>query len=278
VNVLATGLSIYLIERTGRRPLLLLSTGGMMLSCIGLTFALQSNLPSSSGADPPAWVGMLSIGMVLVFVAFFEIGLGPIPWLIGAEIYPRAVRTQAMGVSSMINWLSNFAVGLSFPTMALWLGPMAFVPFAVVLAIALVLEWIYVPETQGKSLEEIQEEFLEADRGDEEDRPPAASSSSSKSLNGGSTKPASASATAPHQPAPTTQRRPSHRGDEEQATPIPEGKEDEDAGFLYPSDDDVHDHVDEEADDDSHGGDAADSLNSSSAGFQDDEEARYEER
>jgi SP family facilitated glucose transporter-like MFS transporter 3 len=160
VNVLATGFSIYLIERTGRRPLLLISTAGMMLSCVGLTFALMSNLPSSTGVAPPAWVGVMSIVMVLVFVAFFEIGLGPIPWLIGSEIFPRAIRTQAMGVSSTINWLSNFAVGLCFPTISIVLGPMAFVPFATVLLGALILMYFYVPETQGKSLEEIQDEFV----------------------------------------------------------------------------------------------------------------------
>ena len=160
VNVLATGLSIYLIERSGRRPLLLLSTGGMMLSCIGLTYALRVT-SLSTAADPPApWVGIMSVVMVLIFVGFFEIGLGPIPWLIGSEIYPRQVRTQAMGISSTINWLSNFAVGLSFPTLAILLGPYSFVPFGIVLSVALILEYVYVPETQGKTLDEIQEEFL----------------------------------------------------------------------------------------------------------------------
>ena len=203
VNVLATGLSIYLIERMGRRKLLLISTLGMMLSCVGLTFALQamedpasvglasssassSSSPSvgSSGvagdldglaagggaalATPPAWVGFMSVAMVLVFVSFFEVGLGPIPWLIGAEIFPARIRTEAMGISSTLNWLSNFAVGLSFPTISLALGPLSFVPFGVVLAFAFVLEYRFVPETQGKTLEEIQEEFLARDEKDKE--------------------------------------------------------------------------------------------------------------
>jgi hypothetical protein len=100
--------------------------------------------------------------MILVFVSFFEVGLGPIPWLIGAEIFPNRIRSKAMGLSSTLNWLSNFAVGLSFPSLSLALGPLSFVPFGVVLALAFVLQYLFVPETQGKSLEEIQEEFLEA--------------------------------------------------------------------------------------------------------------------
>jgi len=160
--VLATGLSIYLIERMGRRKLLLISTFGMMLSCVGLTWALQAMQPSPDplAPPPPPWVGFMSVGMVLVFVSFFEVGLGPIPWLIGAEIFPNRVRSKAMAISSTINWLSNFAVGLSFPSISLALGPASFVPFGVVLAAAFCLEYKFVPETQGKTLEEIQEEFL----------------------------------------------------------------------------------------------------------------------
>ena len=177
VNVLATGLSIYLIERMGRRKLLLISTFGMMLSCVGLTYALQvmaahsahaapagsaaaNSSAAAAGPEAPAWVGFMSVGMVLIFVSFFEVGLGPIPWLIGAEIFPTRVRSAAMSVSSTINWLSNFAVGLSFPSLSLALGPLSFVPFGVVLAVAFVLEYRFVPETQGKTLEEIQESFL----------------------------------------------------------------------------------------------------------------------
>jgi len=181
VNVIATGLSIYLIERTGRRPLLLVSTFGMMLSCVGLTWVLQymqqltqaaAGTATAGAADAaastaaqavssavPSWVGSLSVVMILIFVSFFEIGLGPIPWLIGAEIFPSPIRSRAMGVSSTINWLSNFMVGLSFPSVSAWLGPLSFLPFGIVLAVAFILEWKFVPETQGKSLEEIQRVF-----------------------------------------------------------------------------------------------------------------------
>ncbi len=113
----------------------------------------------------------MSVVMILVFVSFFEVGLGPIPWLIGAEIFPNRIRSEAMGISSTINWMSNFAVGLSFPSLSLALGPYSFVPFGLVLLVAFVLQYWFVPETQGKSLEEIQEEFLQqAGLIDEEER------------------------------------------------------------------------------------------------------------
>ncbi len=110
----------------------------------------------------------MSVVMILVFVSFFEVGLGPIPWLIGAEIFPNRIRSEAMGISSTINWMSNFAVGLSFPSLSLALGPYSFVPFGLVLLVAFVLQYWFVPETQGKSLEEIQEEFLQQAGLDEE--------------------------------------------------------------------------------------------------------------
>lgn len=253
VNVVATGLSIYLIERTGRRPLLLLSTAGMMMACGGLTYALVQSMPHPHEADhtdaltktaasaaatvaaaavssPPAWLGMMSIAMVLGFVTFFEIGLGPIPWLIGSEIYPRHVRTSAMSISSTINWLSNFAVGLTFPTLSHVLGPMSFVPFGIVLAIAFILEYLYVPETQGKTLEEIQEEFiLMQQHEDEAEEQPLSASSTTTTATAASIASAmhksdkkspntlSASASA----LGTSARRLSHRSDDE-SSPIME--------------------------------------------------------
>ena len=78
---------------------------------------------------------------------------------VGVEIYPPAIRSSAMSVSSTINWLSNFAVSLAFPHMSARLGPFAFVPFVLFLVLTSVFVAWAVPETRGKSLEEIAEEM-----------------------------------------------------------------------------------------------------------------------
>jgi MFS family permease len=275
VNVLATGISIYLIERMGRRKLLLISTAGMMFSCAALTVALMAMQPPSAGASPSAspvtsgaeaaysgsggahtsganfvpawWVGPMSVGMILVFVSFFEVGLGPIPWLIGAEIFPNRIRSKAMGLSSTLNWLSNFAVGLSFPSLSLALGPLSFVPFGVVLALAFVLQYLFVPETQGKSLEEIQEEFLEAaglaghggsgggeydedqdiEYGDEEE---GFGDATPSRLVGGLSDESAEEHEEDYQQQQQQKQHPSRGASDTPATPIPEGVEDGAAG------------------------------------------------
>ena len=68
---------------------------------------------------------------MLLFVIAFEIGMGPIPWLLIAEIFPSEQRGAAMSLATLCNWMSNFAIGLVFPVMAEKMGPLAWLPFAV---------------------------------------------------------------------------------------------------------------------------------------------------
>lgn len=156
VNVLATALAIDLMDRLGRRPLLLMSAGGMFLSCCFLTGFLY--LSDHSSFDE-ALVGYGAVASILVYVIFFEIGLGPIPWLIVAEIFPAEHRSSAMGLCSGVNWFCNFAVGKWFPAVNGALGDASFVPFALVCLGGLFFTMLYVPETKGKSLEDIQREL-----------------------------------------------------------------------------------------------------------------------
>ena len=106
-----------------------------------------------------ALLNLLSIVAVLAFVCAFEVGPGPIPWQIGAEIFPEGPRATAMSLAAGVNWMCNAAIGLSFPLMQRALGPLAFAPFCVVLAAWTRFTSLYVPETKGKSLSAIQEEL-----------------------------------------------------------------------------------------------------------------------
>ena len=181
VNVVATGLAIPLMDRTGRRTLLILSALGMMISCIGLTAALElssiaadsassklshgssSHHHSSSNPSVPSQpsylLSSLSVIGVLAYVTCFEVGLGPIPWLMGAELYPAPARALGMSLAAVVNWTSNFVISLSFPHMSARLREWTFLPFSVALAVCVLFVWAVVPETRGKTLEEIQEEL-----------------------------------------------------------------------------------------------------------------------
>ncbi|RHY57937.1 hypothetical protein DYB34_000213 [Aphanomyces astaci] len=156
INVVSTGVALVLMDTAGRRPLLLWSCGGMIVSCVILTLGLWHMLP---------YYDMVSVGGVMLFVWFFEIGLGPIPWLIVAEMFPAKPRPTAMSVATMVNWMFSFVVGIAFPTMQSSLLENTFVPFAIVLVIAFVFVYKYVPETKGKTLEEIQQDMTKMPRG-----------------------------------------------------------------------------------------------------------------
>ncbi|KAG2938573.1 hypothetical protein PC119_g10904 [Phytophthora cactorum] len=150
VNVISTGVALVLMDTAGRRPLLIYSAIGMIISSIVLTLGLMNALPFAS---------MASVGGVMCFVWFFEIGLGPIPWLIVAEMFPAKPRPTAMSIATMVNWSCSFLVGLTFPTMQRELGEYTFVPFCAALCLALAFTLKYVPETKGKTIQEIQDEL-----------------------------------------------------------------------------------------------------------------------
>eukprot|EP01041_Mallomonas_annulata_P002850 gene2850-5605_t len=115
INVIATYIALKLMDTTARRTLLL-------WSCIA----------------------------VMSFVAFFEIGLGPIPWLIVAEMFDMKYVATAMSISCIVNWICMFFVGLCFPFMDEYLGPWSFVPFGIILFFGLIYTYLYLPETHER--------------------------------------------------------------------------------------------------------------------------------
>jgi SP family facilitated glucose transporter-like MFS transporter 3 len=144
VNVLATFVAMKLMDRAHRRTLLLWSSGGMLASCILLTLTLLGYTARS-----------VALGAVILFVTFFEIGLGPIPWLITAEYFDSKYVATAMSLASIVNWGCNFLVGLLFPYIQEALGPYTFVPFGVVLLLTFAFTALYVTESYGRTVDEI---------------------------------------------------------------------------------------------------------------------------
>ncbi len=151
VNVLMTVVSIPLIDRVGRRPLLIISLSGMAISlaALALGFAI--------GGEALKWIGVLSLA---VYIASFAIGLGPVFWLLISEIYPLNVRGQAASIATMANWLSNFVVSLTFLSLLNALGSVwTFLLYAVLSAVGVWFCLGFVPETRGVPLEWIERDL-----------------------------------------------------------------------------------------------------------------------
>jgi len=150
VNVLMTVVAIRLIDRVGRRALLLTGLVGMMLALCVL--ALGFLLGASSGAL--GWIVALSL---MAYVACFAIGLGPVFWLLISEIFPLAVRARGMSIATIANWGSNLIVALTFLSLLHIVGrPGTFFLYAALTLAAFVFTRALVPETKGRSLEAIE--------------------------------------------------------------------------------------------------------------------------
>jgi MFS family permease len=146
-NVLMTIVAIRLLDRTGRRPLLLGGTTGTAVGMIvvALTFLIGGSDLHGSGA-------YIAIAGLLIYTGSFAIGLGPVFWLLISEIYPVKIRGQAMSVATMANWGANVVVIVSFLTLLSAIGNAGtFFLFAGLSIVALVHFQRQVPETKNRS-------------------------------------------------------------------------------------------------------------------------------
>ncbi|KAL6074259.1 Inositol transporter 1 [Balamuthia mandrillaris] len=154
-NALFSVVSLLLIDRVGRRKLLFLS---MMGTILGLLLLGGSFLLSSSSSSTLS--GNLAIASLTLYVAFFAIGLGPIPWTVNAEIYPPSVRGLANGLATTVNWATNLIMSMTFLSFVDLVGEaVTFWTYAGVTTMGLVFMYLKLPETRGKSLEQIQAEL-----------------------------------------------------------------------------------------------------------------------
>jgi len=150
VNMVFTVVAILLLDRVGRRPLLLIGLAGMVssLTLLGVSFYLSSLF---------GLLGGLATAGLMIYVASFAIGLGPVFWLLISEIYPLRVRGLAMSIASEANWGSNLIVALTFLTLVQVLSRSGtFWFYAVVGVLAWIFCYKFVPETKGHTLEEIE--------------------------------------------------------------------------------------------------------------------------
>ena len=153
INVLMTFLAIYLIDKVGRKPLLIWGLSGMILSLIALGIGF-----SYQGGEQV--IGTISMITLLTYIACFAFSLGPIAWLLNSEIYPLHLRGAAMGVATCTNWIFNFIVTVTFLNLIHLLGKSGtFWLYAIVGIIGLIFVIKKIPETKGKSLEEIEDSW-----------------------------------------------------------------------------------------------------------------------
>lgn len=148
VNLVFTGVAVALVDRAGRRPLLLVGNAGQFVSlaAVGWMFHTRQGGPALLLA-------------IMGFIAAFAVGMGPVGWLLSSEVFPNKVRGRAMSLASFTVWVSCYVVAQTFPMLndSPSIGPArTFAFYSAVSLFAFLFVLVTVPETKGRSLEEIE--------------------------------------------------------------------------------------------------------------------------
>uniref|UniRef100_A0A673IR47 Solute carrier family 2, facilitated glucose transporter member 1-like n=1 Tax=Sinocyclocheilus rhinocerous TaxID=307959 RepID=A0A673IR47_9TELE len=174
VNTLFTVISLFLVERAGRRTLHMIGLAGMAVCTLLMTISLKlvvttaessanmTAISESASAGGTSAISILAILAVFGFVASFEMGPGPIPWFIVAELFAQGPRPAAIAVAGCCNWTASFLVGLLFPKLLKLCDAYVFIIFLILLIIFFVFTYFRVPETKGRTFEDIASGFSNA--------------------------------------------------------------------------------------------------------------------
>jgi SP family galactose:H+ symporter-like MFS transporter len=146
INLAMTVVSLRLIDRLGRRPLLLTSLGGMLVSLVLLGLAFVADLSS-----------VVTLGCILLYIMAFAIGIGPVFWVLLGEVFPPRERAEGSSAGSTVNWTANFAVSLAFLPLVEAIGQgETFWLFAAICVFAVWFVARYVPETRERNFDQVE--------------------------------------------------------------------------------------------------------------------------
>ncbi len=149
ILLIFTVVAIYTVDKSGRRPLLIIGSLGMTGSFLLSGFAFSS-------ATINGWLVLLGI---LLFIAFFAMSFGPITWLYISEVFPNSFRGKAVSIATLVLWASNFLIAQFFPWMVENLKGGGYFIFSALCFIAFIFVLFMVKETKGLSLEEIEQNW-----------------------------------------------------------------------------------------------------------------------
>lgn len=154
VNLIFTFVAMFTVDKFGRKPLIYAGSLGMIIGFSMLAFTLmQQNL------------GMVSLVGVLMFVGSFALSMGPVVWVVLSEMFPNRIRSLAMSVAVAVQWGANYVVSQLFPVVTgsdlnnneFWNGSLPYFIFIIFILFIMFFTYRFIPETKGKSLEELEE-------------------------------------------------------------------------------------------------------------------------
>lgn len=159
IQVIATGVTTWLVDKAGRRLLLIVSSSGMTLSLLLVSVAFYLKDVISEDSRFYSILGILSLVGLVALVITFSLGVGAIPWVIMSEILPVSIKGLAGSIATLANWLTSWAVTVTANLLLSWSKGGTFAIYTLMTAFTIVFVTLWVPETKGRTLEEIQRSF-----------------------------------------------------------------------------------------------------------------------
>ncbi|TYJ28585.1 hypothetical protein E1A91_A06G010000v1 [Gossypium mustelinum] len=159
IQVIATAITTWLVDKAGRRLLLIVSSFGMTLSLLVVAASFFLKDVVSSDSSVYSIMGILSVVGVVAMVVTFSLGMGAIPWIIMSEILPINIKGLAGSIATLSNWFFAWVVTMTANLLLDWSSGGTFTIYMMVSAFTIVFVTLWVPETKGRTLEEIQWSF-----------------------------------------------------------------------------------------------------------------------
>ncbi|MFF9218854.1 sugar porter family MFS transporter [Streptomyces viridosporus] len=155
INIVGTVIAMVLIDRVGRKPLAATGSAGMAVSLAAVAWAFSYKTGTGDDISLPDAQATVALVAAHTFVLFFAMSLGVAAWVLLGEMFPSRIRAAALGVAACAQWVANWLVTATFPSMAEWNLSGSYVIYAIfaTLAVPFILKW--VPETKGRTLEEM---------------------------------------------------------------------------------------------------------------------------
>ncbi|MFE9927655.1 sugar porter family MFS transporter [Streptomyces sp. NPDC005533] len=155
INIIGTVIAMVLVDRLGRKPLALIGSAGMAISLGLAAWAFSFKEGTGDDITMPDTQGTVALIAAHSFVLFFALSWGVVVWVLLGEMFPNRIRAAALGVAAAAQWIANWVITVTFPTLSDWnlSGAYMIYTFFALLSIPFILKW--VPETKGKALEEM---------------------------------------------------------------------------------------------------------------------------
>lgn len=155
INIVGTFIAISLVDRIGRRPLLLVGSAGMAVALATAAWAFSFAGGAGESVSLPDPQGPIALVAANAFVLFFALSWGVVVWVLLGEIFPNRIRAAALGVAAGAQWLANWLITVSFPALAEWNLPLTYAMYALFAALSFIFVNRWIKETKGRKLEEM---------------------------------------------------------------------------------------------------------------------------